>query len=300
MVMNFAFSSPSPRRRAGFTLIELLVVIAIIAILASMLLPALSKAKQKGMAISCLNNTKQLILASHIYATDNNDAWPGNGPGDANVNLLNPPANYQTTVWVQGREGSGAQSNLTDEQSARAMLSDKLSLIGPYIKAKDTFHCPADKQLIRSGGKTFLRARNYGMNTFVGWWDGTTGNDPYHGEPNNKSRIYRKVSAMPNSSQTFVFGEIHPFSICRPQFGVHPVSDHSYHVPGNYHGVVSNFSFGDGHAEAHKWVNPKFNNPKLPDTDGFWHNHDTTLPGATAAEVKVDFDWLGMHATDPR
>jgi len=298
------------QKRHGFTLIELLVVIAIIAILASLLLPALAKAKRKATMVKCLNNVKQLALAAQLYGTDNNDRWVQNGNADQALNLANVPPNHVPRVWAEGREGT----NLNDERQARGMVAENVSLIAKYMNTKESFRCPEDKELLGTGNNRFLRPRSYGMNFFLGWTvDSITGAN-YHNEPAGKNQIFKTMGSTLRPGELFNFGELHPYSVCQPPFGTHPTWDaqgnptganRSFHVPGNLHGQVSVFSMADGHAESHKWQNPRFNTPvlangnKIPENDGWWHNHDTPLSGVKPAEVVADFAWLGRHATVP-
>jgi len=276
-----------PSCRAGFTLIELLVVIAIIAILAALLLPALAQAKRKADTISCINNEKQLVIASLVYSLDYGDCWPSNGPGDPNVDLVNPPANYVPKVWVEGREGS----NLYDDLTAAGMVSERLSLLASYTKNKGIFRCPGDHEAWVVNGKSVMRPRSFGMNAYVAWVG-----DEWHDMPNGQRyRILSKTADARNAASVFMFGEINPNSICRPMFGINMDAQTIYHYPGNYHGLRSNFSFVDGHAETHRWKDSQFNNPTPPPAD--WHNHTGNPAGPNS---KNDLAWLKEHATLPR
>src|SRR3974377_98755 len=145
---------------AGFALIELLVVIAIIAILAAMLLPALSKAKVRSQGVTCMNNTKQLMLAWRLYADENADRitgsfvggfgpeWDGGGFMDF---APNNPVNYDI------------HQNLTQ------------SPLWPYCgKNAAIFKCPADRStVVNNLGARVPRVRSMSMNPFMGGPDGS-------------------------------------------------------------------------------------------------------------------------------
>src|SRR5678810_1040671 len=100
--MNRDRRTPKP----GFTLIELLVVIAIIAILAALLLPALSRAKAKAQGVRCLNNNNQLVKAWLMYLGDNNDTLPGNYSG----NLVQSPYTSSNATWCVGWMGAASDT----------------------------------------------------------------------------------------------------------------------------------------------------------------------------------------------
>lgn len=268
----------------GFTLIELLVVIAIIAILAALLLPALARAKMKGQQAACINNLKQLTVASVLYAVDYKDCWPLNNQGDDAVNLANPPATYYPRVWAEGREGS----NLITDAEAQGMISDRVSLVAPYLKSKGVFRCPGDTQPWQINNQSVVRPRDFGMNAYVAWNSG-----PWHDMPNEQRyQVFRRSTECRNASQIFFFGEINPNSLCRPMFGMNMDSQDIYHYPGNYHGKLSNYAFLDSHVEGHKWRDSQFNNPIPPPAN--WHDH-TGNPAKPSSYN--DLDWLKQHTT---
>jgi len=222
-------NSSGPSRR-GFTLIELLVVIAIIAILAAMLLPALSKAKLKATLAACRSNQKQLAYAWHMYATDNQDTM------------------MSTTIDNTYYGGGGyfdASSTLSAnvavaEQQAKEQLAT--SPLFKYAPNPAVFHCTSD-----------LRYRNLKVGN--GWaYASYSKANGMNGQAWNIQNTYKKLSSAP--SQAFIFiEEADPRGY---EMGTW-VMDKTGWVDGFaiFHGLVSTFSFIDAHVESHRWTDPQ-------------------------------------------
>jgi prepilin-type N-terminal cleavage/methylation domain-containing protein len=259
--MNSFIRTPN-RRVRGFTLIELLVVIAIIAILASMLLPALAKAKQKADGIKCMNNTKQLMLGIKLYAGDNEDWFPPN-PDDGNIT---PGYN-----WCPGQAGRGGAQEFNPD-----ILKDPTrSLLTTYIGGNiDLFKCPADKRIgLYQGTDTAKRqqrlkvpaARTVAMSQAVGTNPSANrGKTPVSGPwlDNNHShqlnqtyRTYGRENDFvdPGPSSTWVLIDEDDRSLNDAGFAVGMVRPEWIDWPGTYHNMACGFSFADGHSEIHKW-----------------------------------------------
>jgi len=272
-----SFQPKSPNKVAaenfGFTLIELLVVIAIIAILAGMLLPALSKAKTKSQGISCMNNGKQLALGWTMYAEDSSDLLIA-----AEDNMPRRPNWF--SGWVDF-SASPVNWDINNDMTK--------SPLWPYTgRAKDIYRCPADRALIKkSNGEVVPRVRSISMSQTFGngsWLSYT------------RWRTYDKLSTIVVPARTWVVLDEHPDSINDAAFAVQCDGADSKNTariidfPASYHNGACGFAFSDGHSEIHKW---RGNTIKVPPK----YIANILALNVAAGDSWVDVSWLADNSS---
>lgn len=269
------------KSRQAFTLIELLVVIAIIAILAAMLLPALSKAKQRAQAIQCLGSNRQLMLCWQLYAGDNNDTVPSAGVGTAGTHLL-----YDATdgrpIWVTGYMSPypGGLGN-ADNYDSNNIIDKPL---WQYAKNLSLYRCPADTATYRFGVLNYQQVRDRSMNCAF------CGSDAWISAP---WHLYKKISSIKKVADTFVFVEEESKSINDGAFAVDCNSSAKIvDSPAHFHGGDTTFAFADGHAEIRHWLSNVFRTATGHGPDGV-----TGTPIGTDPAAISDMNWLVQNTS---
>ena len=203
--------------RAAFTLIELLVVIAIIAILAAMLLPALSRAKEKANRVNCMSNLKQLQLCWQMYTDDNHEVVPPNE---------NDHDTENAGSWIIGKVTSDVNTTNIER-----------GILFPYNRSVGIYKCPSDKSYNTVAGVKIPRTRSYSICSAVG-----KGGEKF-------SQIIK-----PPPARAFVFIDEDERTIEDGNFGMreYPSLDWG-NSPGKRHNNGVTLSFADGHVEYWRW-----------------------------------------------
>jgi prepilin-type N-terminal cleavage/methylation domain-containing protein/prepilin-type processing-associated H-X9-DG protein len=275
-----------PARIGGqaFTLLELLVVVSVIAIIAALLLPALSKAKGRALAISCLNNTRQLAVAWALYADDHENRLPYNlgGTGVRRIASVRTNLNWVNNVLTWGLESDNTNVATLTEASLGAYVS----------RSPAVYRCPSDQVLSeaqRSAGWSG-RVRSYSMNAMVGDAGELSQNGYNVNNPGYEQ--FFKLTTIPHPAQIFVFLDEHPDSINDGYFLNRDYYDQWIDLPASYHNGAAAFSFADGHSELHRWQIKSTKVPALA--------FATMLPAAISLNEGTDFHWLLDHMSVSR
>ncbi len=247
-----ANNSPAPHRQA-FSLLELLVVVAIIAILSSILLPALARAKSRAQGVYSLNNTRQLTVATFIYSDDHRGNLPYNFE----------KRNASSTVMEKNWANNVLDWELSpDNTNSAALLA---SGIGPYTGGSaSVYRCPTDFNVssIQSSAGWDKRARSYSMNAMVG--DAGITTQQGYNENNPAYLQFFNHTSIPRPSDIFMFIEEHPNTIQDGYFLNRSDTPEWKDLPSSDHDGSGVLSFADGHSEMHRWRRASTRQPVQP------------------------------------
>ncbi len=278
--MNFRLMGKS----AGFTLTELLVVIAVIAILAGLLLPAMSRAKAKGAGVRCLSNNRQIMISWQMYTDENADRLLFASEGD--------DVRTRAATWVTGTMDfdPANRSNWDVEEDI------KKSPLWPYAQSAEIWTCPADNSGVRVRGRFYRRVRSLAMSLWVGGFGGVVPE-----EWGLNFRVYLKLNDFidPGPAQTWLFMDQREDSINMGNYitVMHgwPGQPKEYRFdldfPASYHHRAGGFSFVDGHAEIHRWRDARTMPPLRKGSNALFKL------GLVPSPNNPDIRWLQERAT---
>jgi prepilin-type N-terminal cleavage/methylation domain-containing protein/prepilin-type processing-associated H-X9-DG protein len=249
--------SPVSRNRSdrlfAFTLLELLVVIALIAVLASMLLPAVGRTRERAMSVQCVGNVRQLAIAWILYSDDNNGRLANNLAGTTGGKSLAAKTNAN---WVN----NNLTWDLDADNTNTAGLTE--ASLGDYASRNaKIYRCPTDRLLSdrQQASGWSSRVRSYSMNAMVGDAGEATVTGKNRFNP-KQSQSFR-ITEIQRPSETFVFVEEHADSIGDGSFlnvyGKNQWND----LPASRHSGAASLAFADGHAQLHRWESSSTRQP---------------------------------------
>jgi prepilin-type processing-associated H-X9-DG protein len=272
----------------AFTVVELLVLIAVLALLASTLLPALAKSRPNSQAFQCLNNHRQMCTAWRMYADDSRDAIVY-ASDDGSTSGLSQFA------WTWAHMDFNPNNRANWDTNADIVLRP----LWPYTgRSAAIYRCPSDRSYVTVSGIAKPRVRSISMNLYLGGFNGTDGGWPFAAN----YRIFMKTTDFiaPGPAKIFVFldqrsDDINWGNFMTDMSGYSPNNPGAYaftsDLPGMYHNKGCGFSFADGRAEMHRWVDPR-TTPPLDNSGNF--------PASTPVPGSKDVEWLQDHSTRPK